>query len=62
MKYILGPFFKYLGLSIKFILQMVIAILYTIIWGIPTLFFYMLFVFKNKRSRLLTISKSTLNQ
>lgn len=43
MKYILGPFFKYLGLSIKFILQIILAILLTIGWGIPTLIWSILY-------------------
>ena len=43
MKYILGPFFKYLWLSIKFILQVILAILLTIGWGIPTLIWSILY-------------------
>jgi hypothetical protein len=43
MKYILGPFFKYLWLTIIFILQVILAILLTIGWGIPTLMWSMLY-------------------
>jgi len=47
MKYILGPFFKYLWLNIKTLLQIILAILLTIHWGIPTLIWsiiYFIFV------------------
>ncbi len=43
MKYILGPFFKYLGLFIKLFFQTLLAIIITIIWGIPTLFWYIFY-------------------
>lgn len=43
MKYVLGPFFKYLWLSIKFILQIILAILLTVFWGIPTLIWSVLY-------------------
>ena len=39
MKYILIPLFKYL----KSLLQFIIAILLTIIWGIPTLLVYIIY-------------------
>lgn len=43
MKYILYPFLKYLGLSIKLILQILLAIIITLIWGIPTLIWSILY-------------------
>lgn len=43
MKYILGPFFKYLWLSIELLLQIILATLLTIIWGIPTLILSILY-------------------
>jgi hypothetical protein len=43
MKYVLSPFFKYLWLSIKITLQIILAILLTIFWGIPTLIFAILY-------------------
>jgi hypothetical protein len=43
MKYILGPFFKYLLLSIKILSQIILAILLTFIWGIPTLIWFIIY-------------------
>jgi len=44
MKYILGPFFKYLVIIIVFLLQFIIAVIYTIVWGVPTLLFYIIYM------------------
>ncbi len=43
MKYVLGPFFKYLWLGFKFTLQVILAIILTIYWGIPTLIWSILY-------------------